>query len=86
MFINGEDATWSEDNRWMLIVSSEAPAKISYSVTGITDDQYGLSSYQSDVADLEVDWKNAGIPGYPLISILTALVLFMFLYSQKFKP
>jgi len=86
LFINGEEATWLEDNRWILTVSSEAPAKISYSVTGITDDQYGLSSYQSDVADVEVEWKNAGIPGYPLVSILTALVLFVFLYSQKFKP
>jgi len=70
--------------KWILSVFSDDPITVSYGVTGIIDDQYGLSSYQSDIANIEVEWKNAGIPGYPLISILTALVLFLFLYSQKF--
>jgi len=76
LFINGEEATWdSSSNHWILSVSSDEPAKISYSVTGITDSQYGLTVYQSETDEVEVEWKITGIPGFSFYAIMLGFLL-----------
>ena len=79
LFINGESASWSSSNsRWELNVSSSNPATKTYSVSSIDDDQFDLIVFSSDVTDVDVEWKQAGIPSFPLESIVTALVLLGF--------
>jgi len=76
LFVNGEEATWdSSSNHWILSVSSDEPAKISYSVTGITDSQYGLTVYQSETDEVEVEWKITGIPGFSFYAIMLGFLL-----------
>lgn len=82
LFINGEEATWS-DNKWLITVSSDTPEKVSYRVSSITDDQYGLSSFSQNVSDVEVEWKNAGIPGFPVEAILVSLSGIGIFYNRK---
>jgi hypothetical protein len=83
LFINGEEASWSEGKRWMIKVSSDSPTKLSYSVTSIVDDQYDLSGYSSEVEDIEVEWKRAGIPGFQLPIVLLALFLWILISLRK---
>lgn len=74
--VNGELATWSASNqRWEIqVTSSEANVK-SFRVTGIQDMKYQLTSFTDAANPVSVEWKQAGIPSYPLGSLILAMLL-----------
>jgi len=74
--INGESGQWSETNRrWELVHSPEDPTIMTFEVTGINDETYGLTSLNDIAGKQTIEWKSAGIPGFPYGAIILGILL-----------
>ena len=85
LYINGEEATWTESDSWVSKVSSDSSAKLSVSVNSINDDRYGLSSFSSMVDDVEVEWNKTSVPGFQPLSILLTLLVWTIFSRSNLK-
>jgi hypothetical protein len=90
LWINDEEATWNnEDERWEISQTQEQDATIEYEVTGVEDEQYGLTRINHAASFQSITWEtpepepSGGIPGFPLFSIVLASVIFMFLHRRN---
>ena len=74
--INGESGQWSETNqRWELMYTPDEPTSMTFEVTGIIDETYGLTSLNDIAGKQTIEWKSAGIPGFPIGAILLGILL-----------
>jgi len=74
--INGESGLWSENNqRWELVYAPDEPISMTFEVTGINDELYGLTSLNDIAGKQTIEWKSAGIPGFPYGAILLGFLL-----------
>jgi hypothetical protein len=74
--INGESGQWSETNkRWELVYAPDEPTSMTFEVTGIYDETYGLTSLNDIAGKQTIEWKSAGIPGFPYGAIILGLLL-----------
>ena len=55
--------------------TSDDPRKMSFDVTGIRDDKYGLTTFSDVVGSLTLEWKQQGIPGFPYESIILEMIV-----------
>jgi len=84
IYINDEPAQWSMLNeRWEKIVTSEEPISMTYQVTNVIDNEYGLSAINDEAGVLEIEWERKGIPGFPIISISFGLILAILFFSLR---
>lgn len=76
LFMNDEPMEWSTTSmRWEKEYISDKPQTLSFEVTGIQDDKYGLKKFNDSVGSLSIEWKQQGIPGFSYESILLGLVI-----------
>ena len=74
--VNDVTMTWSPTNeRWEAEFTSSEPKTVTFKVTGVQDNVYGLTSYSEAASQPRVEWRQAGIPGYPTGSILLGVIL-----------
>lgn len=84
LFLNGEPMVWSAGSfRWEARLSSDEPQTITFQITGVRDDIYGLVGYLDEVGSLSVEWQRRGIPGYPNVSIAIGLMLSTIIMALK---
>jgi len=89
LYMNDDAMAWSSTNqRWEMEYSSDSPVTVTFQITGIRDDTFDLTTFNDDVGAQSIEWKQAGIPGFPIQSILIGaaiaiLTLNMFRNSNK---
>lgn len=85
LYVNDEPMLWSTTNsRWELQVTSRNPQIVSYKITDIIDERYGLTTYADEVGSLSVEWIQQGIPGFNNLSIILSLFLtILFIKHRK---
>jgi len=80
LYVNAKPMEWSSSNsRWEKDYTSEKPQTISFEVTGVQDDEYGLTTINNAVGSLSIEWKPQGIPCFSCESIMLGLALGIFL-------
>lgn len=85
LYLNNEPMEWaSSTQRWEKEYSSDSPETMTFQITGIIDDTHELTTYNDVAGPLSIEWKQAGIPGFPHQSILIGLVM-VILMLYKFK-
>lgn len=83
VYINGEEATWSSsNNRWELECVSDEADIIIYKVTEIIDRTYDLTTIDDKSDNVIIEWKKAGIPGYPFLSLFVGIGLIIILKKR----
>jgi len=76
LYVNGEPLEWSSaTSRWEKEYVSDKPQTISFEVTGVQDERYGLSTFDDMVGSLSIQWKQQGIPGFPHESIILGIMV-----------
>jgi hypothetical protein len=85
LLMNGEPMMWSNiKNRWERTFAFDDPISLTMEITGVNDEKYGITSFDDLVGPQSIEWKQAGIPGFPLEAL--ALGLFftaLFLWMKK---
>jgi hypothetical protein len=87
LYLNGELMEWSSSNqRWEKEYRSDSPETMTFQITGIRDDTYELTDFNDEAGEQSIEWKEAGIPGFPFHSILLGLItaLLFLLFSRKY--
>ena len=78
--VNNETLAWSSANqRWEKQFVSNDPQTLSLKITGVKDNQYGLTAFIDSTNPISVQWVQQEIPGYPLLSIACGIFLIFFL-------
>jgi len=54
IYVNGSTWSWTENNRWELIITQEELGNRTYTVTSITDDTYGITLLLNSAGSLQV--------------------------------
>ena len=88
VFINGEEMSWSsEDTRWEYSTVRDSEESVNFKVTKVVDDGYSLEFVDLDSQKVVVKWvkesvskqdrdnETKGIPGFPIWSIIVALLI-----------
>jgi len=88
---NGESLTWSEANqRWEKVYTSETPKIMPVSVTGVSDDKYGLTVFHAG-EPINLEWRQPvlEVHSYPLLSIvlglLTSIIIFYRFKTERLR-
>ena len=76
LYVNGEPMEWSfERGRWEREYASDAPQRVSFRITGVEDEKYGLTTIKNAVALPTVEWKSHWATGFIYKLILIALIV-----------
>ena len=76
LYVNGEPMEWSfERNRGEREYASDAPQRVSFRITGVEDEKYGLTTINNAVALPSVEWKRHWVAGFIYKLILIALII-----------
>ncbi|TET79062.1 MAG: hypothetical protein E3J41_02920 [Candidatus Cloacimonadota bacterium] len=76
LYLNDEPMEWSPSNqRWESDFSSDSPETLTFKITGIQDDTYDLTIFDDTVGEQSIEWKQAGIPGFPFHSVLLGVLI-----------
>jgi len=84
LYLNNEPMKWSSSNhRWEKEYGSDKPQILTFEITEVKDNKYELTTYYDNVGSLSIEWKQRGIPGFPIQSILLGLALVLFILYKK---
>jgi hypothetical protein len=76
--VNDALMSWSSSNqRWEKEVTSSDSKTVTFKVSEIKDTKYGLTKFLDASKAITVEWKQAGIPSYPVESIVFGFVLWL---------
>ena len=96
VFVNGEEMSWSsEDKRWEYSTVRDSEESVTFKVSKVVDDNYSLDYVESDSPNEVVEWvkesfnepepenETKGIPGFPLWSIIVALLILTIVFRKR---
>lgn len=87
LYLNGEPMTWSPDEGiWKYTVVREKPGSITFKITGVDDQKYGLTVFKDLVGPLTIEWQRPFWQepmGIILVGGMIAVVIFLIFSSLK---
>ena len=82
LYTDNNPMTWStENNRWEHQYQQNQETTITPQITEVHDNLHGLTKIQDTTNPITIQYKSSGIPGYPLQSIILAVITIY--YKQK---
>jgi hypothetical protein len=83
LIVNDVTMIWSSTKqRWEMEFTSSEPKTVTFKVTGVQDNVYGLTAFNDAQSQPSVEWKQPGIPSYPFESILLGILLVVALRTR----
>ena len=81
--VNDALLTWSSPNqRWEKELTSSDPKTVTFKVSELKETRYGLTSFFDSSKALTVEWKQSGIPSYPIESLVYGVLLVLMILSS----
>ncbi len=76
LYVNREPMEWSfERNRWEKEYTLDSSQKVSFKVTGVVDDKYGLTTINNAVAPPSIEWKKRWTTSFIFVSFLFVFII-----------